>query len=147
MRIGFRIKTLSRMIKKEIDNTPTFRQNENLTGIQGWVLRFLYDKEKAGEDVFQRDVERTFQIRRSTATELFNTMEQNGYVVRTPVERDARLKNSADREGQAPPGGGAVSDRRRRSIADQGLYGGGEGNADPAVGEIKGEFGVKSVYG
>lgn len=92
MRIGFRIKTLSRMIKKEIDNTPTFRQNENLTGIQGWVLRFLYDKEKAGEDVFQRDVERTFQIRRSTATELFNTMEQNGYVVRTPVERDARLK-------------------------------------------------------
>lgn len=92
MRIGFQIKTLSRMIRKAIDDTPTFRQNENLTGIQGWVLRFLYDKEKSGEDVFQRDVERTFQIRRSTATELLNTMEQNGYVRRTSVEHDARLK-------------------------------------------------------
>ncbi len=92
MRIGFQIKTLSRMIRKAIDDTPTFRQNENLTGIQGWVLRFLYDKEKSGEAVFQRDVERTFQIRRSTATELLNTMEQNGYVRRTSVEHDARLK-------------------------------------------------------
>lgn len=92
MRIGFQIKTLSRMIRKAIDDTPTFRQNENLTGIQGWVLRFLYDKEKAEEDVFQRDVERMFQVRRSTATELLNTMEQNGYVRRTSVEHDARLK-------------------------------------------------------
>lgn len=56
------------------------------------MLRFLYDRERSGEEVFQRDIERSFQVRRSTATELLNTMEANGYIRRVPVERDARLK-------------------------------------------------------
>ena len=92
MKFGFQIKTLSRMIKKKIDGAFAFRENAVLTGIQGWVLRFLYDRERSGEEVFQRDIERSFQVRRSTATELLNTMEANGYIRRVPVERDARLK-------------------------------------------------------
>ena len=92
MKFGFQIKTLSRMIKKKIDGAFAFRENADLTGIQGWVLRFLYDRERSGEEVFQRDIERSFQVRRSTATELLNTMEANGYIRRVPVERDARLK-------------------------------------------------------
>ena len=92
MKFGFQIKTLSRMIKKKIDGAFAFRENADLTGIQGWVLRFLHDRERSGEEVFQRDIERSFQVRRSTATELLNTMEANGYIRRVPVERDARLK-------------------------------------------------------
>ena len=92
MKFGFQIKTLSRMIKKKIDGAFAFREIADLTGIQGWVLRFLYDRERSGEEVFQRDIERSFQVRRSTATELLNTMEANGYIRRVPVERDARLK-------------------------------------------------------
>ena len=92
MKFGFQIKTLSRMIKKKIDGAFAFRENADLTDIQGWVLRFLYDRERSGEEVFQRDIERSFQVRRSTATELLNTMEANGYIRRVPVERDARLK-------------------------------------------------------
>lgn len=35
MKFGFQIKTLSRMIKKKIDGAFAFRENADLTGIQG----------------------------------------------------------------------------------------------------------------
>ena len=61
-----------------------------MTGIQIWVLNFLF--RSAGKDVYQRDVEREFNIRRSTATELLKTMERGGLIRREPVSFDARLK-------------------------------------------------------
>ena len=61
-----------------------------MTGIQIWVLNFLF--RSAEKDVYQRDVEREFNIRRSTATELLKAMEGGGLIRREPVDFDARLK-------------------------------------------------------
>ena len=47
---------------------------------------------KDGEDVFQRDLEEEFFIRRSTATNILQLMERNGFIIRQPVDYDARLK-------------------------------------------------------
>ena len=88
--IGYAVNSLSRRISRVMDSIPAIKENKNLTGIQIWVLNFLFRSE--GKDVFQRDVEREFNIRRSTATELLKMMERGGLICREPVDYDARLK-------------------------------------------------------
>ena len=88
--IGYAVNSLGRRISRLMGNIPAIKENKNLTGIQIWVLNFLF--RSAGKDVFQRDVEREFNIRRSTATELLKAMERGGLIRREPVGYDARLK-------------------------------------------------------
>ena len=45
-----------------------------------------------GEDVYQRDIETFFKLRRSTVSSLLNTLERKGLLRREPVPHDARLK-------------------------------------------------------
>ena len=55
-----------------------------------YILGFL--QHNRDRDIYQRDVEREFRIRRSTATGILQNMEKNGYITRAPVEHDGRLK-------------------------------------------------------
>lgn len=90
--IGFELKTLANLIKRSLDESGLDKDLEGLTGMQGWLIAFVYNKEKAGEDVFQRDLEKEFNVRRSTITGLLQLMEQNNLIKREPVARDRRLK-------------------------------------------------------
>ena len=65
-------------------------RHNGLTGPQGLVLGYLYDHQD--KDIFQKDIEATFNIRRSTATGLLQCLEGNGFVKRVSVDYDARLK-------------------------------------------------------
>ena len=88
--IGFDIRTLSILIKRYIDGSATKQYVDNLTGTHGWVIGYLYDNRD--NDVYQRDLETQFSIRRSTATVILQLMEKNELILREPVESDARLK-------------------------------------------------------
>ncbi len=68
------------------------RQNgvEDITAMHGWILRYLNDNRD--RDIYQRDIERTFSITRSTVTNILQLMEKKGYIRRENVARDARLK-------------------------------------------------------
>ena len=48
--------------------------------------------ENEGQVTFQRDLEKQFGIRRSTATTLLNALETKGFIERRAVDYDARLK-------------------------------------------------------
>ncbi len=88
--IGYAVKSLGRMIGQALDNIPAIKENKDLRGLHVWVLNFLF--RNAEKDVFQRDIEAEFHIRRSTATEVLQAMEGTGLLRRVPVEYDARLK-------------------------------------------------------
>lgn len=88
--IGYAVKSLSRRIDQLMENIPEIRDNKNLTGVQVWMLNFLFRNE--GKDIFQRDVEAEFNIRRSSVTEIMKQMEKSGLITREPVAYDARLK-------------------------------------------------------
>lgn len=62
-----------------------------LTPTQKHVLKFIL-MESMHRDLYQRDVEEEFQVRRSTATGMLQLMEKNGFIFRESVEQDARLK-------------------------------------------------------
>lgn len=87
--IGFQIRAVSNLIKRKIyeirpDGQPL------LTDLQGRILGFLYHNQD--REIFQRDIEEHFYIRRSTVSRLLAGMEEQGLLQRIPVPRDARLK-------------------------------------------------------
>ncbi len=89
--LGFQIKCVNNMIRRKIDIRFAAAGLEELVGMQGPVLGYIHG-ESLNRDVFQRDVEKAFNIRRSTATVLLQNLEQKGYIVRQPVSSDGRLK-------------------------------------------------------
>jgi len=87
--VGFAIKELANIIRRNIID----KDNEECGQIplmQGWILGFLHNN--CDKDIYQRDIEKQFEIRRSTATNILNLMEKNGYIKREKTEFDARLK-------------------------------------------------------
>ena len=88
--LGYEIKTLSRMIKQCIDDTEFMRTNEQMTGMQGWVLGYFTRHER--DDIFQKDLEAEFFVRGSTMAEALNQLETAGYIERRTSDEDRRLK-------------------------------------------------------
>lgn len=89
--IGFEVKSLSNIIKRSIDKQIAESCDVSSSVTHGWIIGYIYDNMGKG-DVFQRDLEAKFNIRRSTATGILKLMEKNGLIIREPVEYDARLK-------------------------------------------------------
>lgn len=88
--IGFQIRTLSHLVKRNVDQSAFSGEENQPTGVQGWIIGFLY--ENRDKEIFQRDIQNQFSIRRSTVTGILQLMEKNGLITRSSVERDARLK-------------------------------------------------------
>ena len=86
----FEIKSASNLIKRKIDSLMAASEEDGVTGMQGFVIGFL--SRHPDQDVFQRDIEEEFKIRRSTATGILQLMEKNGLLERHAVPSDARLK-------------------------------------------------------
>lgn len=84
--IGFKIKAISNEFKRFIDRQLG---NDDGTGMHYGILHFIQRQER---DVYQRDIEKEFHIRRSTATGMLQLMEKKGLIRRESVDYDARLK-------------------------------------------------------
>lgn len=90
--IGFEVRTLSNIIKRCFEEKARMKGLEGLTGMQGWIIAYLY-KHGRDKELFQRDVEKEFNIRRSTATGVLQLLERDGFITREAVAQDARLKS------------------------------------------------------
>ncbi len=88
-RVGFELRCVSNLFKRTIASRK-LPELEESTGIHGWALKYFY--ENRHNDIFQKDFEAHFSIRRSTATNMLKLMETNGLILREPVPYDARLK-------------------------------------------------------
>ena len=93
--LGLEIRNVNNLIKRYFEqNKPEEFKDGTIwnviTNIHGWAIRYFY--ENRNNDVFQRDFETRFSIRRSTATNMLKLMEKNGLITRVSVPYDARLK-------------------------------------------------------
>ncbi len=86
--IGFRIRQVSNLIRRNIEKQT--EECDKIQLIHAWGISYLYDN--IGKDIFQKDFEKQFSIRRSTASNLLKVMENNGLIKRISVPNDARLK-------------------------------------------------------
>lgn len=89
--VGFQVGELARMIKRSIDEHIAQLDIEEVTGVQARILGYVYGNSKKG-NVYQRDIEKDFHVRRSSVAETLRLMENKGFIVRECVSHDARLK-------------------------------------------------------
>ena len=89
-KIGWQIKVLSNLIKREVGNYGCEKYLDELTGNNMFIIGYLA---KHGErDIFQKDLEEVFSVRRSTMSAIILRMEKKGFLIRESVACDARLK-------------------------------------------------------
>lgn len=88
--VALELRTVRNLLKRQIDGFIHDKYGDQLTGMHGWALKFFVDNKD--KEIFQRDFETHFQIRRSTASKILQLMEKNNLIIRKPVPYDARLK-------------------------------------------------------
>ena len=88
--IGMECRCVSNLVRRKMGETEVIKESQELTGMHGFVIGYLYNHQD--EEVYQKDLEKRFEIRRSTATQILSLMEKNGLILRQPVAHDARLK-------------------------------------------------------
>ncbi|MBQ2988517.1 MAG: MarR family transcriptional regulator [Clostridia bacterium] len=89
-RIGWHIKVISNLIKREVGIYGCDKNPDELTGNNMFIIGYLA---KNGEkDIFQKDLEEVFSVRRSTMSAMILRMEKKGFLTRESVCHDARLK-------------------------------------------------------
>ena len=86
--IGKYIQIVSRQIKRNMDETLNCY---NVTGVQSMLIGYIYRKSKRG-DVYAKDIEEEFNMRKATVTGIIQLMETNGLIERKAKEEDCRLK-------------------------------------------------------
>lgn len=89
--IAFEIRKLHQLIKREFEKDVSLRKDRP-TKIQAAVITFISRAQLCGKDVYQKDIEKEFSIRASTATILLRNMESNGRITKISSKADARLK-------------------------------------------------------
>lgn len=88
--IAMELGKISNLMKREFGKNEVRTQLEEATGKNTWII--LYLAEHRDKDVYQKDIENTFSIRRSTVSNMLKLMEKKGYIRREAVDTDARLK-------------------------------------------------------
>lgn len=88
--ISLYVNIASKQIRRNMD--AIFMKYGNLTGIQARILGELAQAEYLKRNLYQKDLEQLFGIRRSSVSSVISLMEQNGYLIRVSTKEDARLK-------------------------------------------------------
>lgn len=88
--VSFEIRTLNNIIRRQIIGSENIKYVNDLTGATSWVIGYLVNN--SDKNIYQRDIEKEFSIRRSTVSKILTKMEERGLIVREPVSSDARLK-------------------------------------------------------
>ena len=86
--IGRGINILSHKIKRRIGKVAL---EYGISSMQAKILMFVF-QQSSKRDIFQKDIEEEFDIRRSSVTSVLTLMEKNELIKRVSVREDARLK-------------------------------------------------------
>ena len=89
--IGFQLHSLSNLLKRRMEHSPALsHMDDTVTRNNGWILTYL--SYHSDWDIYQKDIENDFCIRRSTVSKVIRLMETKGLIRREAVPSDARLK-------------------------------------------------------
>ena len=92
--VGATIKRFGNCLEREAKKAEQHlhKKGADITRSQGAVLGFIYSKYCQNINVYQKDIERAFDLRRPSATNILNRLEIKGYIKRIKESFDARTK-------------------------------------------------------
>lgn len=91
MHMGRLVGILSHQMMRNGNNPSIVMESDELTALQKHVLKFIL-LETLHHDLYQKDIEEEFQVRKSTATGMLQLMEKKGFIYRESAKQDGRLK-------------------------------------------------------
>ena len=89
-KLGLDIEKIDRIISRDMDANIMQAVGDKVTVSQAYVKDFMINTDK--EDIFQKDLEKQFDLKRAAIRLMLNNMEKNDLIKRVPVSEDARLK-------------------------------------------------------
>ncbi|MGD1819241.1 MAG: MarR family winged helix-turn-helix transcriptional regulator [Pleomorphochaeta sp.] len=84
------LRRLTNHVRRKLMTFKGDKNNKRQTSSHYYIINYIASK--GNEDVFQRDIDQRFSLRRPTTTEILKLMERNGLVTKKSVENDLRLK-------------------------------------------------------
>lgn len=91
LKLGLDISKINHIISRKMDTSVISAIDDNLTISQAYVIDFICNEGK-DKDVFQKDLESVFDLKRSSISLMLNNMEKSGLIERMLVKEDGRLK-------------------------------------------------------
>lgn len=91
LKLGLDISKIHHIISRKMDASVISAIDDNLTVSQAYVIDFISIEGK-NKEIFQKDLEREFDLKRSSISLMLNNMEKSNLIERVPVTEDARLK-------------------------------------------------------
>lgn len=88
--IGYAVRETKNAMQRYMESRIAQAGYGDISFAQGGIIHYLY--QNRDRDVYQRDLESFFDLRRSTLTGILQGLEKNGYLERVPVISDGRLK-------------------------------------------------------
>lgn len=88
--IGMEIRKLMNFIQRNVKSSNIEDKRLSMTKMHGMIIGFLNTSKH--KDVFQKDIEKAFSMRRSTTSKMLKNMEEKGLIERISSEQDARMK-------------------------------------------------------
>lgn len=88
--IEFELTAVSNFFSHRIEDIEKRIYPEGLNASYGYIVSYLCLHEN--DNIFQRDIERAFDLNRSTVSTILKELEAEGLIERKPVVTDARLK-------------------------------------------------------
>ncbi|MHC5228921.1 MarR family winged helix-turn-helix transcriptional regulator [Enterococcus sp. LJL99] len=90
-KVALRIKIVSNEINRKV--TELLKEDDNpSSSTQMRLLNFIHRRNNKQVPVYQKDIEMEFDIRRSTATGVLQTLEKRRFIERKNCAEDNRLK-------------------------------------------------------
>ncbi|CEQ13463.1 MarR family transcriptional regulator [[Clostridium] sordellii] len=91
LKLGLDISKIHHIISRKMDASVINAIDDNLTISQAYVIDFISIEGK-NKEIFQKDLEREFDLKRSSVSLMLNNMEKSDLIERVAVTEDARLK-------------------------------------------------------
>ena len=87
--IGFEIRKIHLILNREFEK---YKRKAMPTKMQFAIILFICHNNAQNKNTYQRDIEKQFEVRASTATEILRKMEIEELITREDDENDKRLK-------------------------------------------------------
>ncbi|MEG1410925.1 MarR family winged helix-turn-helix transcriptional regulator [Clostridium sp.] len=91
LKLGLDIGKINHIISRNVDVAVMNAIDDNLTVAQAYTIDFIILEGK-NKDIFQKDLEKGLDLKRSSISLMLNNMEKSNLIQRVPVSQDARLK-------------------------------------------------------
>ena len=86
------LKRLNNLVLRKIGQDEVLKAQEEITGARGYLIGYVLKQNSLGKVVYQKDIEKAFSLRRSSATQILNSLEKSGLICRKNQDLDKRLK-------------------------------------------------------